>query len=95
MVSWRSRLSASVLGCPQVVASREGRRKSVKRRTRMKRLEVTEVGSEKKATVLKSLNSGFLLDLGLPVPAYLPNANLPDGVAREVSDGKELWCKGA
>jgi hypothetical protein len=54
----------------------------------MKRLEVTEVGSEKQATVLKSLNSGFLLDLGLPVPAYLPNANLPDGVAREVSNGE-------
>ena len=71
----------------KVITARRQKREFNKNRTKVKKLEGVDEeggkGTEKKAEVVKLLRAGILLDVGLPVPAFLPHASIPDSIKLE------------
>ncbi|GAB5034325.1 nucleic acid-binding protein [Nannochloropsis oceanica] len=67
----------------KVVIARRQKRELSKKRNKVKKLEGVEEGLEKKAQVVKLLRTALLVDIGLPVPAFLPHSSIPESVPLE------------
>ncbi|TFJ85108.1 hypothetical protein NSK_003531 [Nannochloropsis salina CCMP1776] len=67
----------------KVIAARKQKRLLGKKRNKVRKLEGVEEGAEKHARVVKLLRTALLLDIGMPVPAFLPHSYVPDTVPLE------------